>query len=159
MASLKLKLLETTYAWCIEHGLTPHLLIEVDDSVQVPLNYVEHGRIVLNVSPIACQEFWLSEDGVAFNARFRGVAHRVYAPLQKVGGLFAKESSEGVYFAADGGVAAKAPSKQTVSTPTPKTILTQPEPAIADSGKKQRSFLRVIKSDDKDTEEPSGEND
>jgi len=158
MASLKLKLLETTYTWCIEHGLTPHLLIEVDDSVQVPLNYVEHGRIVLNISPIACQDFWLSEDGVAFNARFRGVAHRIYAPLQKVGGLFAKESGEGVYFAADGGVAAKAPSKQTVSTSHSKATPDQSKPAIADSGKKQRSFLRVIKSDE-DTEETSGEND
>ncbi len=156
--SLKLKLLETTYAWCIEHGLTPHLLIEVDDSVQVPLNYVEHGRIVLNVSPIACQDFWLSEDSVTFNARFRGVAHRIYAPLQKVGGLFAKENGEGVYFAADGGVAAKAPSKRTVSTPTPKTTPAQPDPSIADSGKKQRSFLRVIKSDE-NTKEPSGKND
>lgn len=148
MASLKLRLLETTYDWCVECGLTPHVLIEVDSTVRVPLNYVENGRIVLNISPMACQGLLIDENGIEFSARFRGVAQTIYSPLQQVGGIFARETGEGVFFAPDGAPAAAKTSLSKPNSPDEKAQHPKPEFSGKDSSKKGRSFLRLIKEDE-----------
>ena len=43
-------LIRALYEWCTDNGLTPYLAVSVDESVQVPSEYVKDGAIVLNIS-------------------------------------------------------------------------------------------------------------
>ena len=43
-------LIRALYDWCTDNGLTPYVAVLVDDSVQVPREYVKNGEIVLNIS-------------------------------------------------------------------------------------------------------------
>jgi len=43
-------LIRALYDWCSENGFTPYVAVKVDNSVQVPREYVQGGEIVLNVS-------------------------------------------------------------------------------------------------------------
>ncbi|NDF45174.1 MAG: ClpXP protease specificity-enhancing factor, partial [Betaproteobacteria bacterium] len=43
-------LLRALYEWCTDNGYTPYVAVLVDDTVQVPQEYVKNGEIVLNVS-------------------------------------------------------------------------------------------------------------
>ena len=49
--STKPYLLRALYEWCVDNGFTPYIAVHVDDSVQVPMEYVKNGEIVLNISP------------------------------------------------------------------------------------------------------------
>ena len=55
----------------------------VDDDVMVPQQFVKDGQIVLNISPGAVMDLNISNDAVAFNGRFGGVATDVYVPISR----------------------------------------------------------------------------
>ena len=42
-------LLRAMHEWCTDHGYTPYMAVVVDGSVQVPMEFVKGGEIVLNV--------------------------------------------------------------------------------------------------------------
>ena len=49
-------LIRAIYDWCCDNGHTPHMLVAADyPGVVVPREYVQEGRITLNVSPVAIQ--------------------------------------------------------------------------------------------------------
>ena len=43
-------LVRALYEWCTDNGLTPYVAVRVDDSVQVPREFVKNNEIVLNIS-------------------------------------------------------------------------------------------------------------
>jgi hypothetical protein len=43
-------LIRALYEWCTDNGFTPYVAVLVDDTVQVPREYVKNGEIVLNIS-------------------------------------------------------------------------------------------------------------
>ncbi|MDP3560470.1 MAG: ClpXP protease specificity-enhancing factor SspB, partial [Legionellaceae bacterium] len=52
MISKKPYLLRAYYDWIVENGWTPYILVHADEEgVDVPKEYVNQGRIILNVSP------------------------------------------------------------------------------------------------------------
>ena len=72
MNQLKPYLLRATRDWCLDNGLTPHLLVDATAAgVVVPTSHIEDGKIVLNTSPRAIQAFDIDDGGVRFAARFR----------------------------------------------------------------------------------------
>ncbi len=92
-------LIRALYEWLVDNDLTPHLLVEVGrDDVLVPTNYVEEGRIVLNVSPSAVQDLSLGNDYITFNARFGGQPMDVVVPPEAVLGIYARENGRGMLF-------------------------------------------------------------
>ncbi len=92
-------LIRALYEWLVDNDLTPHLLVEVGrDDVIVPVNYVEDGRIVLNVSPSAVQAISLGNDYITFNARFGGQPMDVVVPPEAVLGIYARENGRGMLF-------------------------------------------------------------
>jgi stringent starvation protein B len=92
-------LIRALYQWLLDNELTPHLLVEVvDDSVVVPQQYVEDGRIILNISPSAVQQLELGNELITFKARFGGSAMQVVVPTTAVLGIYAKESGHGMLF-------------------------------------------------------------
>lgn len=85
--------------WTIDNGLTPQLLVNAQaEGVEVPQEFIEEGRIVLNVHPKAVDAMHLGNDFISFLARFHGVSRQVTVPLSAVMGIFARENNQGMFF-------------------------------------------------------------
>lgn len=95
-------LIRALYEWLLDNDLTPHLLVEADrDGVTVPRQYVEDGRIVLNISPSAVRGLELGNTLISFNARFSGSPMDVLVPPEAVLGIYARENGRGMLFPED----------------------------------------------------------
>jgi stringent starvation protein B len=99
MTSNRPYLVRAFYEWLVDNGQTPYLLVEVaDSSVEVPQQFVEEGRITLNVGPSAVRHLELGNEYISFNARFEGKPMDVLFPTPSVLGIYAKESGSGMLF-------------------------------------------------------------
>jgi stringent starvation protein B len=102
MTSSKPYLVRAFYEWIVDNGLTPYIAINADTpGTHVPTQYVEDGRIVLNISPSAAQGLLIDNEFIEFKARFSGVATRVYAPVSAVLAIYARENGRGMVFGED----------------------------------------------------------
>ncbi len=112
-------LIRALHEWCTENGFTPYLAVAVDESVQVPREFVKDGEIVLNTSFDATSQLRLGNDFVEFKARFGGVARDVIVPVDHVIAIYARENGQGMAFPAPSGpsVAATAPSAEPPTAP------------------------------------------
>ena len=118
MTPLKYYLLRAAYDWAVENSLTPHVIVDATGAdVMVPTRFVENGRIVLNVSPQAVQDFHFDADSIAFSARFGGVPQHVHVPLASVLAVYARETGQGVSFPADRGGEAEGTGTEPDKTP------------------------------------------
>ena len=91
-------LIRAIHEWCCDNGYTPHITVSVDRSVQVPLEYVKDGEIVLNVGLTATTGLQLGNDYISFKARFSGVARDIMVPVDQVIAVFARENGQGMAF-------------------------------------------------------------
>ena len=55
-------LIRALYEWCTDNGFTPYVAVLVDETVQVPREYVKNGEIVLNISYDATSSLKLGND-------------------------------------------------------------------------------------------------
>ena len=102
-------LIRALYEWCTDNGFTPYLVVRVDESVQVPRDYVNNGEIVLNVSYEATSGLQLGNDFIEFKARFGGKPCDLLVPVHRVIAIYARENGQGMAFPLeDDGGAAKA---------------------------------------------------
>lgn len=100
MTSSKPYMLRAIYEWIIDNEMTPYIVLDAEYAgVQVPSEYVEDGRIILNISPEACRGLHLENDRVVFTARFNGVAQQIFAPPAAAMAIYAKETGKGMVFA------------------------------------------------------------
>ena len=91
-------LLRALYEWCSDNGFTPYLVVRVDESVQVPREYVNNGEIVLNVSYDATSGLHISNDFIEFKARFGGKPRDILVPVRRVIAIYARENGQGMAF-------------------------------------------------------------
>lgn len=92
-------LLRALYDWIVDSGLTPYVLVNAGaDEVNVPSEYVNDGKIVLNVAPHAVREFSMDQDALACHCRFGGRPFAVYLPMRSIEAIYAKETGEGMAF-------------------------------------------------------------
>ncbi len=102
MTSIQPYLLRSFYDWIVDNALTPYMLVDAEyEDVTVPEQYVENGKIILNVSPTAVQNLALDNDSVNFSARFSGQPFSVYVPTEAVLGIYARENGKGMFFQDD----------------------------------------------------------
>jgi stringent starvation protein B len=87
------------YEWIVDNECTPYVLVDASvTGVAVPKQYVRDGQIVLNISPSAVMDLVISNDAMAFNGRFGGVAVDIYVPVSAVVGIYARENGQGMVF-------------------------------------------------------------
>src|SRR5687767_1232573 len=98
LISTKPYMLRALHEWCIDNGLTPHLLVAINSRTRVPLAYVKDGEIVLNLNYAATKDLHMDNDAVVFSARFGGVSQNIYVPMNAVKGIFARENGQGMFF-------------------------------------------------------------
>lgn len=99
MTSSQPYLLRAIYDWIIDNDMTPYILVNADmaDS-HVPRQYVENGKIVLNLAPQAVNNLELGNEYVMFNARFSGKSMEVSFPVTAALAIYAKENGQGMVF-------------------------------------------------------------
>jgi stringent starvation protein B len=100
LSSTRPYLIRALYEWCTDNGFTPYVAVQVDDSVQVPREYVKNGEIVLNVSFDATSSLKLGNDFIEFKARFAGTAREIMVPVGNVIAIYARENGQGMAFPA-----------------------------------------------------------
>jgi len=87
------------YEWIVDNDFTPYVLVDASMAdVMVPKQYVKDNQIVLNISPDAVVDLSISNQAVAFNGRFGGVATDVFVPIAAVVGIYARENGQGMVF-------------------------------------------------------------
>ena len=91
-------LIRALYDWCTDNGFTPYIAVAVDESVQVPREYVKDGEIVLNVSFDATSSLKLGNEFIEFKARFAGTPRDIMVPVAQVLAIFARENGQGMAF-------------------------------------------------------------
>ncbi|MBK6852188.1 MAG: ClpXP protease specificity-enhancing factor [Burkholderiales bacterium] len=91
-------LIRALHDWCTDNGFTPYLAVFVDDTVQVPREYVKNHEIVLNVGFDATSSLRLGNEFIEFKARFGGVARDIVVPVDHVIAIYARENGQGMAF-------------------------------------------------------------
>ncbi|GLS92149.1 stringent starvation protein B [Psychromonas marina] len=92
-------LLKAFFNWIVDSECTPHIIVDATQPcVEVPEQFVEDGKIVLNIAPRSVMQFSMDDDAVAFNARFSGQPMQVYVPLYAIEGIYARENGAGTMF-------------------------------------------------------------
>lgn len=125
MTSNKPYLIRAIYDWIVDNDLTPYLLVNAaSPGAQVPEEYVNDGRIVLNISPKSCRGLHLENDRIVFTASFSGQATQVFLSPGAVLAIYAKENGKGMEF--------------------PKEEDETPPPTEPDKGARSKPALKLV---------------
>jgi stringent starvation protein B len=128
MTPLKPYLIRSIYEWILDNNLTPYVQVDANHSTAVlPMQFVQDGRIILNLRPAAVEALCLGNDAIEFNTRFSGKSTYINVPIGAVLAIYAKENGKGMVFDAE--------ESQNDTPPSPP-----PEPP-----KKAKPTLRVLK--------------
>jgi stringent starvation protein B len=116
-------LIRALYEWILDNGMTPYLLVDVaDESVVVPTQYVENGRIVLNINPSAVQNLQLGNELVELDARFSGQPMHVSVPVMSVIAIYARENGKGMVFTEEDGGGDEPPPEPEEKRPSLRVV-------------------------------------
>ena len=92
-------LIRAVNEWLLDNRCTPHLLVNAEaPGVDVPRQYIQDGKIVLNIGPSAVEGLRVTNEEVTFLARFSGVSQLVSLPVSAVLAIYAKENGRGMMF-------------------------------------------------------------
>jgi len=131
-------LLKSFYDWIVDSECTPHIIVDATQpGVEVPQQFVEDGKIVLNIAPQSVVQFSMDNDAVAFNARFSGQPMQVYVPLYAIDGIYARENGSGTIFPEE---PAYATLKAAVLEPKLETSEKSEKPPV-----KNKAGLKIVK--------------
>ncbi|MCM2310716.1 MAG: ClpXP protease specificity-enhancing factor [Steroidobacteraceae bacterium] len=135
MKSRRPYLLRAMHEWISDSQCTPHLVVDAGvTGVEVPRQYVQDGKIVLNVSWSATAQLQLGNDELSFSGRFGGASMQVRIPIAAVLAIYARETGQGMIFADE---AEPPPPGGPPQEPAPQ------EPALKAKG--GRAKLKVVK--------------
>lgn len=115
-------LLRAMHEWITDNQQTPHIVVDAEArGVEVPRQYVQNGKIILNVSLSAANGLLLGNDAVSFRARFNTTTFSVHVPIQAILGIYARETGQGMIFSEVDGAPPPDSTPAAPSTPdTPK---------------------------------------
>ncbi len=92
-------MLRAMHEWISDNAQTPHIVVDASvQGVQVPRQYVQEGKIILNVSHHATSGLALGNDLVRFRARFGAATYDVSVPVAAILGIYARETGQGMIF-------------------------------------------------------------
>lgn len=113
MTSNRPYLLRAIYEWICDNGLTPYVLVDATrPGIEVPVQSVKDGKVVLNLAPRAVTRLDLGKEQVSFMARFSGVSHAVSFPVSAVVAIYAQENGQGMMFPAEEGASDAVPGPE-----------------------------------------------
>ncbi len=87
------------YEWIVDNNSTPYLLVDANyPKVSVPAEFVDDGKIVLNLTPSAIRHLHIDNEFIQFSARFGGRSQEIYLPIGSLLAIYAKENGKGMFF-------------------------------------------------------------
>ncbi|NQZ54685.1 MAG: ClpXP protease specificity-enhancing factor [Piscirickettsiaceae bacterium] len=99
MTPQKPYLIRAIYEWLLDNQLTPYLLANTTvDDIKVPTEYINDGKIILNIDPSAVHNFHADNEWISFSARFSGKSMELFIPIVAVLAIYGKENNEGMFF-------------------------------------------------------------
>ena len=99
MNSSRPYLMRAMYEWIVDNNLTPYLLVSAGKpDVQVPVEHINNGKIILNVDPNAVQDLDMSGTEIYFSARFSGKPTQISVPISAVLAIYSRENGRGMVF-------------------------------------------------------------
>jgi stringent starvation protein B len=126
-------LLRAMHEWISDSNQTPHIVVDASmEGVEVPRQYVQGGKIILNVSSSATSMLSLGNEVVRFRARFGAATYDVSVPIAAVLGIYARETGQGMIFS------------EADTPPQPPAPPSEPAPTPSDT-KRTKPTLKVIK--------------
>lgn len=141
MLPMKSYIVEAYYKWMVDSGYTPYLLIDATvDYVEVPLDYVEDGKIVLNIAPLATRDLKFHPSYLSFRTQFSGVTYSIYIPMIALHSIFSKENQEENIFDLS-----QEDIDHPALKPRPRSYFDNEEGGEAGASSKRPPFLKVIK--------------
>ena len=138
-------LVRALYEWCTDNGLTPYVAVSVDDSVQVPREYVKNNEIVLNISFDATSSLTLSNDFIEFKARFAGSSRDIMVPMERVIAIYARENGQGMAFPMG---STPVPGATPANAPGPLAVVS------ASQGTADSKVVQLVPADDHEAPTP-----
>jgi stringent starvation protein B len=127
-------LLRAMHEWISDSNQTPHIVVDASiEGVEVPRQYVQGGKIILNVSSNATSMLSLGNDVVRFRARFGAATYDVSVPIVAVLGIYARETGQGMIFS------------EADTPPQPPAPPSEPAPTTTGENKRAKPTLKVIK--------------
>jgi stringent starvation protein B len=126
-------LLRAMHEWITDNNQTPHIVVDAAvPGVEAPRQYVQGGKLILNVSYNATSGLAMSNEVVRFRARFGGVTHDVSVPVGAILGIYARETGQGMLFSEP-------------EEPPPAPAPTEPGTPGAAEPKRVKPTLKVVK--------------
>jgi stringent starvation protein B len=102
MTSQKPYLIRAIYEWLQDNHLTPYLLVNTTiEGVQVPTEFIQDNKIVLNIAGDAVHNYHSDNEWISFSARFSGKSMELFIPISAVQAIYGKENNEGMFFPED----------------------------------------------------------
>jgi stringent starvation protein B len=138
LISTKPYMIRAIHEWCVDNGLTPHLLVAVNAQCRVPMAFVKDGEIVLNLNYAATKDLHIDNDAIVFSARFSGVSQNLYVPMGAVKGIFARENAQGMFFE----TSLEPVTVQNQSDETPQKVTSEPKTTETP---KKKPTLTIVK--------------
>jgi len=122
------------HEWISDSNQTPHIVVDASmEGVEVPRQYVQGGKIILNVSTNATSMLSLGNEIVRFRARFGAATYDVSVPIAAVLGIYARETGQGMIFS------------ESDSPSPPPAPPSEPAPPSGTENKRTKPTLKVIK--------------
>lgn len=129
LTSKKGYFLKAWYEWIVDNELTPYIIVDARyPRVKVPRDYVQDGRITLNISPQAINNLKLSPikdlKNLEFEADFDAPVNVTFisVPISAIVAIYANESGQGTLF----------PEEETINTSKSTQEKTRPEFTIVE---------------------------
>lgn len=99
MRSSRPYLVRALYEWIIDNQLTPYILVNAEIAgTAVPQEHVEDGKIILNISPNAIHDLYISNQIIEFDASFSNKPQTIRAPIKAILAVYARENGRGMVF-------------------------------------------------------------
>ncbi len=137
MTSSRPYLIRAIYEWIVANRLTPYILVDTTmGGAEVPEQYIEEGKIILNIAPGAINGLLISNQSVEFDASFSGRALHIYAPIKSVMAVYAKENGRGMVFNQD-----------------EEDEFEEPAPRPAATAKRNKPKLSIVRTEPSDIKE------
>ena len=136
--STKPYLIRALHQWCTDNEQTPYLVVHVDGSVTVPMEFVKDNEIVLNIGYNATKNLQIDNDWLSFSARFGGISRDIWVPIGNVLSIFSRETGEGMGFELEPVTGERPQSAREPAS-------TASETPASSKDKPSRAHLRIVK--------------
>jgi len=114
MATVAPYLIRAYHQWMEDSGLTPHILVNCSKpGVAVPEQFIQQGKIVLNIASQATSRLAIGNESISFEARFEGKSQEIFVPTNTVLTIYAAENGEGMFFENENQMPTEEPKKPT----------------------------------------------